>query len=180
MKKLYVVGMVLVVFLMTGAVVQGGEPTEHTFDAKGYTKVAKKSIGACISGDVDAEKMIADMVHLVELGIAGCEEHMEEEETPAQEKTLMEIVAAQAKTMSSLSLAKIEELWHDGGYAKSKGIDIHGYDHFAEVMCHYDAVVHPATVIICLQEYQKDQNEEHLEQIKDELSEVVEHLKHLD
>ena len=54
------------------------------------------------------------------------------------------------------------------------------YDHFAEVMCHYDTVVHPATAIIALKEYKKTNNEEYVEQVKDELAEVVQHLKHLE
>jgi hypothetical protein len=47
-------------------------------------------------------------------------------------------------------------------------------------MCHYDSIVHPATAIICLQEYKKSNNEELLEQMKAELAEVAEHMKHLD
>jgi len=124
--------------------------------------------------------MIANMEHLVELGIAGCEEHMNEPETPDVEKKLMKQLITQAKVLSTLSLEDIEKLWHDGGYAKKEGIDIHKFDHFDEVMCHYDAVVHPATAIICLNEYKKDNKEEHLDQVKDELSEVIEHMKHLD
>ena len=120
------------------------------------------------------------MDKLLTLGIAGCEEHMGEKETPAIEAKIMRYTIDNAKSMAALSLENIESQWHEGGFLKSKGIDIESYDHFAEVMCHYDAVVHPATAIICLKEYQKSKNEELLEQVKAELAEVKEHLKHLE
>ena len=63
---------------------------------------------------------------------------------------------------------------------KANGIDISTYDHFSDVMCFCEAVVHPATAIICLKEYKKTKNEELLEQMKAELAEVREHLKHLE
>ena len=46
-------------------------------------------------------------------------------------------------------------------------------------MCYYDAVVYPATAIICLKEYRNTKNDELLEQVKAELVEVREHMKHL-
>ncbi len=63
---------------------------------------------------------------------------------------------------------------------KANGVDISGYDHFAEVMCLYDAVVHPATTIICLKKYKKTKKETLLEQVQAELAETIEHLKYLD
>jgi hypothetical protein len=154
--------------------------TEHQFDVEGYTKIVKKTIGSIISGNCDADKMIGDMEQLVELGIAGCKEHMGEAETPETEVKMMEATIENAKTMSGLSLDEIEAQWHEGGFLKEKGIDIAGMDHFDEAMCHYDAVVHPATAIICLKEYKKTNDETLLDQVKDELAEVKEHLAHLE
>jgi len=152
----------------------------HEFDKKTYDKLAKKTIGRVISGNIDANKMLADMEKLVELGVAGCKEHMREPETPQSEVQIMKFTADNAGRMQSLTLKEIEQQWHEGGFLKAKGIDINTFDHFAEVMCHYDAVVHPATAIICLKEYKNTKNDELLEQVKAELAEVREHLKHLE
>ena len=114
------------------------------------------------------------------MGIDGCNEHMGEAETPANEKKIMQITIDNGNRMSKLSLDEVEAQWHEGGALKKEGINIDGFDHFDEVMCHYDAVVHPATCIICLNEYKKSKSEDLLEQVKDELKEVIQHLKHLD
>lgn len=166
--------------LIFGLVSNAFAGTAHQFDVKSFDKIAKKNIGRVVSGNIDADKMLADMEKLVELGIAGCKEHMDEAETPPEEAKIMKITMENADKMAFLTLNDIEAQWHEGGTLKANGVDISKFDHFAEVMCHYDAVVHPATAIICLNEYKKTGNEDLLEQMKDELAEVREHLKHLE
>lgn len=170
----------VLIVLVVGMLSYAFAGTKHQFDTKTYDKIAKRTIGKIISGTVDTDKMIGDMEKLMELGIAGCEEHMGEAETPPTEVKIMKIIVENAGKMKSLTLDEIESQWHEGGALKANGVDIGTYDHFSEVMCHYDAVVHPATAIICLKEYKKTKNEELLEQVKAELAEVKEHLKHLE
>lgn len=177
MKKLYLT--VLVVVLSLGLMNAFGQ-TKHQFDKEAFVKLAKKNIGAVLSGSVDADAMLVDMEKLVQMGVAGCQEHMDEAETPEQEKGLMKLVIDGSAKMKDLKRKEIEEQWHEGAAAKKVGIDLEAFDHFAEVMCHYDAVVHPVTCIICLKEYKATGNDELLEQIKSELQEVVEHMKHLE
>ena len=157
----------------------GADETSHEFDIAKFDKIAKQAIGSIISGNVDADAMLSDMEELLELGISGCKEHMGEEETPEVEKQLMQLVIDNAQAMTSMSLDDIEAQWHDGGAAADQGIDIEQFDHFDEVMCHYDGVVHPATCIICLNKYKKSKNDELLDQVQAELEEVREHMKHL-
>lgn len=171
---------VLLLFVFLGAVGNVFAGTEHQFDKVTYEKIVKKTIGNIITGQINPDGMLKDMERLVEIGVQGCKEHMNEVETPEKERKIMKITIDSASQMSGLSLDKIEELWHEGNFLKTNGIDISGMDHFAEVMCHYDAVVHPATAIICLKEYKKARDEELLEQIKAELAEVKEHLQHLE
>lgn len=154
--------------------------TKHEFDKEAYGKIVKKTIGGIVTGNVNPEKMIADMEKLIEMGIGGCEEHMREPETPRTESKIMQITIDNAHKMKSLTLDEIEAQWHEGGVLKSNGVNIDQYNHFSEVMCHYDAVVHPATAIIALKEYEKTGKEDLLEQVKAELEEVKEHLKHLE
>jgi hypothetical protein len=179
MKKYFTITGILVAFVLLIAIgLNAG--TKHEFDTNAYIKAAKKAIGLVVSGNADPDKMLVHLNTLMEMGVAGCHEHMGEAETPDNEKKLMKWTIEQADKMPSLSLKEIEDQWHDGGFLKKKGIDIEKFEHFDEVMCHYDGVVHPATAIICINQYKKDKNEEHLDQIKDELAEVIEHMKHLE
>lgn len=180
MKKLILFTAVLLSTVILFAVVLIGEGTHHEFDTATFDKLAKQTIGMVVSGNVDADKMMANLEKLVELGVFGCKEHMGEPETPDAEKKIMKFTIEQSDKMVSLSLEDIEALWHEGGFLKKNGIDIHKFDHYDEVMCHYDAVVHPATCIICLNEYKASKDEGMLEQIKAELSEVREHIKSLE
>ncbi len=170
----------LLVILFVGMATSAFAGTIHEFDKKTYDKIAKRTIGRIIGGNVDADQMITDMEQLVELGIAGCKEHMGEAETPPVEAKMMRITIDNAQRMPLLTLEQIEEQWHEGGVFKANGIDIDKFSHFDEVMCHYDAVVHPATVIICLKQYKKTKSAALLEQMQDELQEVRQHLKHLE
>ena len=170
----------LLVILFVGMATSAFTGTIHDFDKKTYDKIAKRTIGRIIGGNVDADQMITDMEQLLELGIAGCKEHMGEAETPPREVKMMRITIDNAHRMPLLTLDQIEAQWHEGGVFKANGIDIDKLSHFAEVMCHYDAVVHPATAIICLKQYKKTKKEALLEQVQDELAEVRQHLKHLE
>ena len=179
MKTMRWFGIILVVLVVGWGTHVFAESTQE-FDVKNFQKIAKKNIGMVISGNIDADKMLADMENLVEIGVAGCKKHMGEPGTPPDEVKLMKITVENAAKMKSLTLSEIEAQWHDGGFAKSSGIDISKFKHFDKVMCYYDGVVHPATAVICLREYKKTSNEDLLDQIKDELAEVVEHMKHLE
>lgn len=145
---------------------------EHEFDSASYEKISKEVIADVISGNTDADKLIANCEKLIDIAIEGCEKYKAETDTPEEEKKIMQIVIDNAKSMSSLSLDEIEEQWHDGGYLRSKGIDPEKYDHFSKVFCYVDTVVHPATCVICLKEGES-------EQVKDELKEVLEHITKL-
>jgi hypothetical protein len=180
MRRLYLTALALVVLMTSVALGQ----TKHEFDKATYDKIAKRTIGSVLSGDVDADKMLADVERLIELGVAGCREHEGEDETPEAEKKIMRLTVDNAERMQGLTLEEIEAQWHEGGFLKEQGVDLDKYDHFSEVMCHFDAVVHPATCVICLKQYSKtsdeSQREELLEQVQAELEEVREHLKHLE
>ena len=65
--------------------------TKHQFDAKAFSKIAKKTIGSIISRKVDPDQMLANLEKLTDMGVAGCQEHMGESETPATEKKLIRV-----------------------------------------------------------------------------------------
>ena len=169
----------ILMFLIAGFITTAMAGDDHQFDKATFSKIAKKTIGRVISGNIDADAMIADMEKLVVLGVEGCKEHMTETETPAAEIKVMQLVIDNASSMGSMSLDDIEAQWHEGAFAKANGADISGFDHFSEVLSHYDTVIHPATAIICLKQYKVSGDEALLEQVQDELAEVNEHIAHL-
>ena len=160
--------------------IHGFAGTENPFDKKAYEKIIKGNIGRIISGNIDVKEMLIDMEQAVKLGLAGCEQYRDKPETPRIENEIMRHIINNAQKMKSLNLYQIETLWHEGGFLKKKGIDISTINHFSEVMCHYDSVVHPVTAIICLKLYMETKDEDLLAQIKAELAEVKEHIKHLE
>lgn len=185
MRRILVATAALVCAVSMLAFAQGSQTkSEEAFDHDAYDTILDAAVQAIGSGEFDADKLIADMEKLVDLGVKGCKGHMVEAETPDDEKKIMEIVIANAKKMSLLRLEKIETQWHEGAAFKKEGVDVAKYDQHSEVMSHCDTVVHPATCIICLNDYKRETDDakkkELLDQIKDELAEVHEHMEVLE
>ncbi len=175
MKKTFLIGALLlmsVALFVCHAAAAG-------FDIDEYDAIAKKTVAAVISGNVNADQMIADMEKLMEMGVAGCKYYLAAEGTPANEVKAMEVTVANADKMVSLDLESIEPMWHDGGVLTENGVDVDAIPHFSPGWSYFDSVVHPATAIICLQDYKASGDDELLDQLQDELTEVREHLKHL-
>ncbi|MBT5229270.1 MAG: hypothetical protein HOM11_03225 [Methylococcales bacterium] len=129
-----------------------------------------------MAGNVDADALIAKQQTLIKLAKEGISEYVLTNEKAAP---ILNEVTAQAESMTKLSLEEIEEQWHDYGALHAKGLKPEAFDHFGPEISFMDAIIHPATGIIALNEYKKDKDAEHLEQVKEELNEVLEHLKHI-
>ncbi|MGA1845038.1 MAG: hypothetical protein ACMUIS_10800 [bacterium] len=179
MKRMKWMGVVVLVVIAMVCVYAFAE-TGHQFDKTTYVKVTKKNIGRILTGNISPSTMKADMEKLISIGLDGCREHMSEPDATPVEKKLLEITIKSVDSMRGLSLDQIEEMWHEGGFLKSQGVDIMKLDHFSHAMCHYDSVLHPLTAILCLNEYERTQKDEYLDQMKAELAEVAEHMEHLD
>lgn len=146
-------------------------------DVKGYSKLAKEIVKEALSGSVsDVDALIAKQEELIKMGVAGCNDHASANPKDAK---LLNLVTANADKMKAMSLEEIEDQWHDGGYLTSNGVDVESYDHFGAAYSLMDTVVHPATGIIALKMYKTSKDPELLTQVKEELSEVLEHIKHV-
>ncbi len=142
-----------------------------------YTGIVKDTIQKVLSDskpDIDA--LIAQQEELIALGIEGCKEYIQ---SNAVAEPLLTLVVANAGDMQNLSLEQIEEQWHDYGFPQAHGVDPEEFDHFGPEVSLMDSVIHPATAIIALREYKKTGDQAYLLQVKDELSEVTEHLKNI-
>lgn len=167
------IGKMLVVI----AVSLGMVSTVSAMDVNAFKKIARNTIKVAMSGSVsDVNKMIADQARLVEMGVQGCKEYAEKD---AKYAKLMNLVVQNAEKMKTMSLDEIEAAWHEGAILKTIGLDFDSIDHMSPALSHMDTVVHPATTYILFNLYKKSKDADHLEQVKDELSEVLEHIDHL-
>ena len=92
------------------------EVTKHKFDKETFVKIGKKALGAAISGNVSIDAALTNMEQLTSMGVAGCEEHMSEPETPDAEKKILQATIETAKKdengkhkMAALTLEQIEK-----------------------------------------------------------------------
>ncbi|MGO4854466.1 hypothetical protein [Phaeovulum sp. W22_SRMD_FR3] len=145
-------------------------------DVKQYKAVVVDTIIAIQSGKIDVDALIAQQETLVQLGVQGARDYAKEHPESAP---LLTFVADEAPHMSDLTLPQIEAQWHEGAALQRVGLNIHDFDHFSPELSHMDTMVHPATAVIALRDYKATGNEDDLDQVVDELSEVVEHIKHL-
>ncbi len=141
-----------------------------------YKAIVSQTIAQVDSGNVNVAELVAMQEELIAIGVDGARQYATES---TEHATLMNYVADNADAMVAMDLDTIEEQWHDGEALSEIGIDVDSLDHFGAAISHMDAVLHPATAIIALREYEASGDKDYLQQVKDELSEVVEHLSHI-
>lgn len=154
----------------------GGSPA-FALDVDTYNQVGNETIRQMnmgVVGDIDA--MIAKQEQLMVIGMEGGIAYLQE--SPEGGQPLQHVIL-NAESMKNLTLPQIEDLWHGGGYLKSKGIDPDKIDHFGPLMSLMDSVIHPATSYLLLKEYKRTGDSSLLIRVKAELLEVLEHIKHV-
>lgn len=145
-------------------------------DLDRYRTIVGETIKGTESESVDVAHLIDLQEQLVSMGVQGAREYGVEAPEQAQ---LMNFVADHAGDMATMSLDEIEAAWHEGEALQEIGVSIDDLDHFGRAVSHIDAIVHPSTAIIALRDYGESGDRVHLLQVRDELSEVVEHLGHI-
>ncbi len=171
MKKL------ILILMAAGLIWTGLTSMSLAMDVASYKSIAKNTIKEALSGSIsDIDKLIADQEKLVALGVQGCKDYAKKD---SKYEKLMTLVVDNADKMKAMSLEEIEDKWHNGGTLYDNGIDFDAIDHFGPAISYMDAVVHPATTYIVLTQYKKTKDADLLSQVKDELSEVLEHMDHI-
>jgi hypothetical protein len=142
-----------------------------------YKKLAKNTIEQAQKGTIsNIDALIAQQATLVDLGVDACNHYSNKH---PKAKHILDLVTSNANVMKQLSLSEIEKKWHHGGELKKHGYSVKD-DHFGAVGNLIDAVIHPATTYIALNNYKKDKKAEYLQQVVAELSEVLVHLQYLE
>lgn len=155
--------------------------TVQAFDHERYVALARSGISdisALIQhAPVDQDRLRATLDDMLAIGVHGCRSFMSH---PAANTTLLELVLEQSTTMSQLSTAEISAQWYRGDLPKKYEIDIAALDHFGDISINYmDSIVHPATALILLREYQATGDLFALKAARHELKEAIEHVERL-
>jgi hypothetical protein len=143
------------------------------FEADEYRSLVAETVITINQGDVDVSHLISIQETLVQLGVDGVSEFGANNPEYSE---IMAFVASRAQSMSQMTLDEVEDAWHEGAAFAEIGVDFHDLDHFGPAVSQMDTVIHPATAIIALREYQATGDDGYLDQVIDELTEVVEHL----
>jgi hypothetical protein len=162
--------------LLMAALLLGLSTQAYALDVAKYETIVKGVVQGALSGSPDVDDLIAKNKELITMGKQAC--RAQAKKKPADAK-LMNLVADNAEKMQAMSLDEIEEAWHDGDFITANGIDLDSYDHYGDAISLMDTIIHPATSIIALNEYKKSKDKALLKQVKEELSEVLEHIKHV-
>lgn len=146
-------------------------------DLDKFTQIAKSTMSSVSSGNVgDVDKLIAMQEQLITIGQQAISEHIAKDPGSAK---MLSLVSDNAGNMKNMSLAEIEEQWHEKGFLKSKGITGALLEEKSVTGSLMDTVVHPATAIIALNEYKKTKDKKLLKQVHDELEEVIHHVERI-
>ncbi len=149
----------------------------EVLDIAEFKRIATEVIQESMKGEAaDTARMIQQNEALIEMGIEASRSYAA---ANPQYAKLLTLAADNADAMQKMSLEQVEEEWHEFGFLASHGIDAESIEHFGAAISLMDSIVHPATAIIAIRAYQTEKDEEHLEQVKAELSEALEHLKHV-
>ncbi len=139
-----------------------------------YKQLAESGIqklSAPAFSDVEGLRSLTNQV--IEVGVRGAREYAEQ--SPGSAK-LMNLLVANVDNMRKMTIPEIEEAWHDGGFIEANGIN---YDFSASDtpdVNHVEAVVHAVTILLLLEEYEKSQDKDMLEQARDEFAEVIQNF----
>ena len=93
-------------------------------------------------------------------------------------KELLTFLTQNINTIKSQNIEAIESNWHEGK-AFPANANHDSFDHHSAVSTAKEAVVHPLTALVALQEYQKTKNPDFLKTAKFEINEVLDHLGNL-
>ena len=157
-------------------------PTTHAADldtdAATFIKLANGIIAQAVVGKLDVPAVQKDTAKMVEIAAGFAAQYKAKCPTGAK---LMDLMIAKKDSLSSMTLAAIDEEFEAQALQKAHGKDF-GFDMTTEENEHFgnpvDCFVHPATTAILAKLWEKDQKAEHLTRLQSELQEVVGHCRH--
>lgn len=159
------------------AVAATGATPAAAFEGDAYRSLVIETVLAIDSGDFDVAHLISVQDQLIAIAIDGARDFGERNPEHAR---LMAFLVQEAPGMRSMTLDEIEEAWHEGEALSQIGIDFASLDQVGPAYAHFDTVVDPMSAHIALRLYQETGEEEYLELVVEELTEVLDQVEMLE
>jgi len=168
MKRLSVFGAVICVLFWIMPV----DASENEFGD--FQKICKEIIDLVTDTKVDQAHILKKSDELMALGVDIAKDMSTHE---PQCKPILDVFIQDSQEMKTLSMEDMETLYHDGEIFEKKGMKIDpDDDQYEECIEASHFIVHPATVPILLNAYNKDKDQIHLDKIKAELVTLYNHI----
>jgi hypothetical protein len=124
---------------------------------------------------VDSKATLARLDEMIKIGEAGAKEYGDRQPKFAK---LMAAVTADADAMNGFTDAEIEGKWGEqGSGGDAVGIPLKSLGQFDETRAEIELIVSPAHAYIFIKKWETAQKSRWLDQAKDELTELSEHVK---
>lgn len=123
----------------------------------------------------DSKATLARLDEMIKIGISGAKEYSDKQPKFAK---LMAAVIADADAMKGYTDAEIESKWGEQGTGgDAVGIPLKSLGQFDETRAAMELIVSPAHTYIFVKKWETAQKARWLDQARDELNELSEHLK---
>jgi len=148
-------------------------------NAAAFAKLANGIIAQAVSGSLTVPTVHADVVKMEALAADFATKYKAKYPEGAK---VADFMLAKKDGLTAMTLAAIDENFESAAIQKVHGAEL-GIDLTDEANEHFgnmiDLFVHPATAAICADLWEKDHKDDHLQRIKSELQEVIEHCHHV-
>ena len=153
-----------------------GSPRAWAFDVAGFKSRLDATLAEVSAKSLSNSKAtLARLDEMVALGIAGAREYAAKQPRFAK---LMDALVADAATMKSYTDAEIEDKWGEKGTAgDAVGVPLKSLGQFDATRAAMELIIGPSHAYIFIKKWESAQRARWLEQARDELTELQEHLK---
>jgi hypothetical protein len=148
----------------------------RAFDMAGFKSRLETTKAETVTKTLtDSKATLARLDEMIKIGVVGAKEYADKQ--PAFAK-LMAAVIADADPMKGLSDAEIEAKWGEQGTGgDALGIPLKSLGQFDDTRTAVELIVSPAHAYIYVKKWESAQKARWLDQARDELNELSEHLK---
>jgi len=153
-----------------------GAAPARAFDMAGFkTKLETTKAEVATKTLADSKATLGRLDDMIKIGIVGAKEYGDRQPKYAK---LMAAVTADAESMKGFTDAEIEAKWGEQGTGgDAVGIPLKSLGQFDETRAAMELIISPAHTYIFVKKWETAQKARWLDQARDELNELGEHLK---
>jgi hypothetical protein len=153
-----------------------GSASARAYDMAGFkVRLEATKAEAATKTLVDSKATLARLDEMMKIGLAGAKEYGDRQPKFAK---LMAAVVADAEPMKGFTDAEIEGKWGEQGTGgDAVGIPLKSLGQFDETRAAVELIVSPAHAYIFVKKWESAQKARWLDQARDEMNELGEHLK---